>query len=369
MARKLRLTLNLQLFAQEKTEPATPKKRQESRRKGQVAKSIELPGALIMLGAFGLLAMYGATMGDGIASIFTAGLTQYLLWEVTDKNVIAMFTQILRDGLFILLPVFAIGVGMALLASYAQVGVLFTGETLKLKIEKLNPIQGVKQIFSMRSFVEFLKSMLKVLILGMITFTIIWGEKATLLTMASLPLESVLQYMASLTIRLGLFSGGALFILALFDYAYQKWEHEKNLRMSKQDIKDEYKKAEGDPLIKSKIREKQRRMAMQRMMQEVPKADVVITNPTHFAVAVKYDGAEMDAPRVIAKGADYVALRIRQAASEHGVPLMENKPLARALYAQVEIGESIPQDLFQAVAEVLAFVYKAKAKLPAARRR
>jgi flagellar biosynthetic protein FlhB len=151
-------------------------------------------------------------------------------------------------------------------------------------------------------------------------------------------------------------------ILALFDYMYQKWEFEKNIRMSKQDIKDEYKKSEGDPLIKSKIREKQRRMAMQRMMQEVPKADVVITNPTHFAVAIKYDGAEMDAPRVIAKGADYVALRMKQVAKESNVPMMENRPLARALYAQVDIGQSIPQDLFQAVAEVLAFVYKARSK-------
>jgi flagellar biosynthetic protein FlhB len=368
MALPLRYSLDLQLFAQEKTESATPKKRQESRKKGQVAKSMELPAALIMLGGFGLLAMYGSVMGKGITGMFATGLKEYILWDVTDTNVIAMFSQLLREGLLLLLPIMAVGVLMALLSSYAQIGFLFTGETLKMKFEKINPIQGFKQIFSMRSVVEFLKSMLKVLIIGLIAFLILWGERSTLLTLASVPIPSIFQYLAGLTLRMGLFAGGALFVLALFDYAYQKWEYEKNLRMSKQEIKDEYKKSEGDPLIKSKIRERQRRMAMQRMMQEVPKADVVITNPTHFAVAVKYDGAEMDAPRVIAKGADYVALRIRQIAKDNDVPLMENKPLARALYAQVEIGESIPQDLFQAVAEVLAFVYKAKAKVPAARR-
>jgi len=358
----LRWKLDLQLFAQEKTEPATPKKRQESRQKGQVAKSMEIPAALIMLGSFALLALYGATMGEGLVRLFSAGLDEYLLWEVTDTNVIAMFSQLLRQGLLLMLPVLGVGVLMALLASYAQVGVLFTGEPLKMKFEKINPIQGAKQIFSMRSMVEFLKSMLKVTIIGLIAFSILWGERSTLLTLSSVPLEGILHYISSLTLRLGLFVGAALLVLALFDYAYQKYEYEKNLRMSKQDIKDEYKKTEGDPLIKSKIREKQRRMAMQRMMQEVPKADVVITNPTHFAVAIRYDGAEMDAPRVIAKGADYVALRMKQVAKEHDVPLMENKPLARALYAQVEIGESIPQELFQAVAEVLAFVYKARGK-------
>jgi len=368
MPLELRYRLDLQLFSQEKTEPATPKKRQESRKKGQVAKSMDLPGALIMLGSFGLLAMYGAVMGDGIVEMFSTGLNDYLLWDVTDTNVIALFSKLLREGLILVLPIMAIGVVMALVSSYAQVGILFTGEPLKMKFEKLNPIQGAKQMFSLRSVVEFLKSMLKVLVIGLIAFLIIWGERATLLTLASVPLESMFRYIASLTLRLGLLAGGALFVLALFDYAYQKWEYEKNLRMSKQDIKDEYKKTEGDPLIKSKIRERQRRMAMQRMMQDVPKADVVITNPTHFAVAVKYDGAEMDAPRIIAKGADYVALRIRQIAKEHDVPLMENKPLARALYAKVEIGESIPQELFQAVAEVLAFVYKARAKTPVIRR-
>jgi flagellar biosynthetic protein FlhB len=175
-------------------------------------------------------------------------------------------------------------------------------------------------------------------------------------------MDAILQFAASITLNLGVKIAVALLVLAVFDYMYQKYDYEKNIRMSKQDIKDEYKKMEGDPLIKGKIRERQRRMAMQRMMQEVPNADVIITNPTHFAVALKYEGSEMEAPQIIAKGQDYVALRIKEIAKEHGVITMENKPLARALFQRAEIGDAIPADLFQAVAEVLAYVYKLKGR-------
>jgi flagellar biosynthesis protein FlhB len=193
-------------------------------------------------------------------------------------------------------------------------------------------------------------------------YTTLMGEKAKLLGLGHAPLESTFSFIASLTLKLGIKIGAILIVLAIFDYIYQKYEYEKSLKMSKQDIKDEYKKSEGDPLIKGKIRAKQRQMAMQRMMQEVPKADVIITNPTHFAVALKYDSNNMQAPTVIAKGADYVALKIKEVAKKNGIITMENKPLARAIFAQVEIGESIPAELFQAVAEVLAYVYKMKGK-------
>jgi len=363
-----RLVLDLQLFAQEKTEKATPKKRQDSRKKGQVARTMELPSALVMLGGFGLLAFYGPHFGKGLMSMFRTTLTEYLLWDVTRMNIGVMFSQLIIDGMLLLLPVFAIVVLAGLAANYAQVGFLFTGHPLQPKFSKLNPIQGAKQILSLRSVVELAKALLKVAIIGTIVFLILWQEKTKLLAFASVPLQTTLQYVASLVMKLGLYVAAALVILAFFDFIYQKWDFEKKLRMSKQEVKDEYKKMEGDPLIKAKIREKQRRMALMRMMQEVPKADVVVTNPTHYAVALKYDGEKMEAPMVVAKGADYVALRIRQKAEEHGVPLMENKPLARALHAQVEIGEAIPQQLFQAVAEVLAYVYKAKGKAPPARK-
>jgi len=358
------LALDLQLFAQEKTEKATPKKRQDARKKGQVAKSMELPSALVMLGGFAVLAFYGPQMGGGLMNMVRLTLTEYLLWDVTERNVGAMFSELLIDGALLLLPIFAAVVALALLAGYSQVGFLFTGQSLVPKFNKLNPIEGAKQILSLRSVVELIKAFLKVIIIGLIAFLILWGERSNLLAFASLPLTSTLKYVSSLVLKLGLFVAGALVVLALFDFAYQKWDYEKKLRMSKQEVKDEYKKMEGDPLIKAKIREKQRRMALMRMMQEVPKADVVVTNPTHYAVALKYDGETMEAPQVVAKGADYVALRIRKTAEEHGVPLMENKPLARALYTQVEIGETIPQQLFQAVAEVLAYVYKTRGKAP-----
>lgn len=214
----------------------------------------------------------------------------------------------------------------------------------------------------MRSLFQFVKTLFKLLIIGYLVYSTIWGYRGSLSALGHISVEDMFHFTAQLTMNLGFKIAAALIVLAVLDYMYQRYEHEKNLKMSKQDIKDEYKKMEGDPLIKGKIRERQRRMALQRMMQEVPKADVIITNPTHFAVALKYDGSKMDAPQVIAKGQDYVALRIKEIAKEHGVITMENKPLARALFQRTEIGETIPADLFQAVAEVLAYVYRIKGR-------
>ena len=359
---RYRLTLDLQLFSGEKTEPATPKKRQEARQKGQVAKSMELTGALIMLFSFLFLLMFGGFMKDHLYGMFVAIFHDYMLMDVTVGNVQMIFGNLLYESLFVLGPIFLIAVVIAIAGNYIQIGFLVTPETLKMKFNKLSPIEGAKQIFSMRSVFEFVKTLFKLLVIGSIVYMTLWGVRYDLLKLAEIPLEEILAYTGSLTLMLGLKIGAVLVVLAIIDYIYQRYEYEKNLRMSKQDIKDEYKKTEGDPLIKGKIRERQRKMAMQRMMQEVPKADVVITNPTHFAIAIKYDAAKMDTPMVIAKGMDYLALKIRSIAEEHGVVTMENKPLARALYEQVEIGEAIPPELFQAVAEVLAYVYKLKGK-------
>jgi flagellar biosynthetic protein FlhB len=252
---------------------------------------------------------------------------------------------------------------IAIFGNFAQFGFLLTGDPLKMQFNKINPLEGAKRIFSMRSFVEMVKSILKVLIVGIVAYMVLWGERDRILVLSSVPLESIFTFSAQLILSLGTRIGAVLVVLAVFDYAYQKYEHEKSLKMSKQDIKDEYKKSEGDPLIKGKIREKQKRMAMQRMMQEVPKADVIITNPTHYAIALKYDAKSMDAPLVIAKGKDYIALKIKEIAKKEGIVTMENRPLARALYDKAEIGESVPVELFQAVAEVLAYVYKLKRKV------
>ncbi len=355
-----RLRLDLQLFAGEKTEKATPKKRQDARKKGQVAKSNEIPSAFIMLFSFLALMMFSGFFQDRITSFFTVAYTDYMKLEITSANITILFSQLAYQGTIMLLPIMLIALVVGIIGNYIQIGFLMTGEPLKMKLNKLNPIEGAKKIFAIRALVEFLKSILKFLVIGFVVCFTIWLERDTLLSLSSMPLENIYVYAARITVLIGLQIAVLLAFLSIFDYIYQRYEHEKSLRMSKQDIKDEHKKAEGDPLIKSKIREKQRRMAMQRMMQEVPNADVVITNPTHYAVALKYDKEQMEAPFVVAKGQDYVALKIKEAAQSSGVMTMENKQLARALYAQADIGDPIPDDLFQAVAEVLAYVYKVK---------
>lgn len=354
------LRLDLQMFAQEKTEKATPKKRQESRKKGQVAKSMELPSAFILFFGFLLLFMLGGFLKERIFELFTATFHHYLLWDVTMESVGSIFSQLMLQGFITLAPILIMAMVVAVLGNYLQIGFLMSGDPLKMKWNKLNPIKGVKGIVSLRSLVEFLKTMLKLSIVSYVVYSTLYGEKDQIIALAHLPLESIMSYTARVTLLLGLKIGLVLVIMAIFDYMYQRYEYEKKLRMSKQDVKDEHKKTEGDPLIKGKIRDKQRRMALQRMMQEVAKADVVITNPTHYAVALRYDAGQMEAPLVVAKGLDFVALRIKETAGKHGVVTMENKPLARALYSGVEIGQAIPPDLFHAVAEVLAYVYQLK---------
>lgn len=355
-----RLVLDLQCFAQEKTEKATPKKKQESRRKGEVAKSMEIPGAFILFFTFLFLFLFGGFFESRLINLFKVSFHEYMLWDLTVSNSVQIFAEIIYQGLILLAPIFAITMIIAFLGNYVQIGLLLSSDPLMMKLNKLNPIEGAKRIFAMRAVVEFLKSILKIIVIGVIVSFTLWNQRMEIVSLSSLPLNQILTYVAHITVILGLQVGIVLIILAVFDYMYQKYDFEKNQRMSKQDIKDEYKKSEGDPLIKGKIREKQRRMAMQRMMQEIPKADVIITNPTHFAVAVRYDVNQMEAPTVIAKGQDYIALKIKEIAKEHNIITMENKPLARALFQQVEIGQSIPNDLFQAVAEVLAYVYKIK---------
>ncbi|MGG1520128.1 flagellar biosynthesis protein FlhB [Paenibacillus oryzisoli] len=362
MAQRFRLQLDLQWFAGEKTERATPKKRQEARKKGQVAKSMDVPAALILLFSFVTLMMFGSFMKDRIMLMFRKVYENQLSMDVTSSNVQALFHDLMMQGLIILAPMFILVMLIAIIGNYAQIGFMFIGAPLMPKFDKINPLAGFKRMFSLRTVMDFLKSTFKLLIIGIVVYTTLVGQKTKLLALGHVPLESTFSFIGSVTLSLGIKIGAILVVLAIFDYIYQKYEYEKSLRMSKQDIKDEYKKSEGDPQIKGKIRAKQRAMAMQRMMQEVPKADVIITNPTHFAVALQYDSKNMQAPTVIAKGADYMALKIKEVAKQHGVMTMENKPLARAIYAQVEIGEAIPAELFQAVAEVLAYVYKMKGR-------
>lgn len=357
------LKLNLQQFAGEKTEKATPKKKQDSRKKGQVAKSQDIGTAFVLLGVFFLLNLYGPTMLNILEEMIIAILSEFTLMEITVDNMMFLFINLLLELIFFLGPVMGVAMVFGVLANYLQVGVLFTGEPMKPKLEKIDPIKGFKRIFSMTAIVNMIKSILKIIVLGLVTFLILWNSMDDILILFQKNATAALATISSLVVKMGLWGSMALLILAILDYIYQKYDHEKKLRMSKQDIKDEYKNIEGDPLIKSKIKQKQREMAMRRMMDEVPNADVVITNPTHYAVAIKYDETKADAPYVVAKGVDFVAQKIKLIAKEKEIVMIENRPLARALYSQVEINQTIPEEFFKAVAEILAYVYRMKKKI------
>lgn len=356
--------IDLTLFTEEKTESASPKKRREAREKGQIPKSRELVTALLLIVTFWAMKTFsnwilgdlinavkdGLKFPDNMDLIFTnAGITRLY------------FQKLLAFGK-ILAPVLGFAVLVSLLANYVQVGVIFTSKPITPSFNKMNPIEGFKRIFSRQAFVEFLKSNFKIILIGYFIYSYLFQNFAIIPDLMDMDLLQTSAYIAEMLYNIGIRAGAVLFILAIFDYAFQFWEHERNLKMTKQEIKDEYKQTEGNPQIKGRIREKQRQMAMRRMMSEVPKADVIITNPTHFAVAVKYDPAKSDSPIILAKGKDLIAKRIREKAKEHKIPIVENPPLAQSLFKTVEIGQNIPADLYKAVAEVLAYVYSLKNK-------
>lgn len=351
------LRLDLQLFSGEKTEKATPHKRNEARKKGQVAKSPDVSAALILLFSFAFFMVGGQKFIEGCFYIFRHTFQEYMLWDLTISSTQLLFKELLLQMAKLLAPIFGVVLIAGLIANYAQVGFMFTMESLKVNFGKLNPLQGAKQIFSMRAIVELIKSLLKITITSYIAFWMIWNKKEQLLMIGEKSIFDAARFIGSLTVQIGIVIAGSLIVLAAADYFYQRFEHEKKLKMSKQDIKDEHKKMEGDPFIKGQRRAKQRQMSMNRMIQEVPKADVVITNPTHFAIAIRYDFETMDAPQVIAKGQDHIALKIKEIAKEHKIMTVENRPLARALFAAVEIGDNVPEELFNAVGEILAYVY------------
>lgn len=357
------LSLDLQFFSGEKTEKATPKKRQDARKKGQVAKSQDINTAVLLLAIFLFLWMAGEYLLGLSLNLFRHSFQDYLLIDITEQNVFSLLVVTLREMAYFLGPILLLALVAGVAANYAQIGFLFSTEAIQMKLDKINPIQGFKKIFSLRSIVELLKSILKISFVGAIAFGVLWNRIDEILVISQKAIGDALAILATITVQMGLLCSLGLLFLAVLDYMYQKYDFEKNIRMSKQDIKDEYKNIEGDPLIKSKMKQRQREMAMRRMMQEVPKADVVITNPTHFAIALKYDEKKSDAPYVVAKGVDFVAQKIKLIAKENDVVTVENRSLARALYSQTEIGDAIPEEFFKAVAEILAFVYRTKNKI------
>lgn len=359
----MQLKMDLQFFAGEKTEKATPKKRQDERRKGKVAKSQDVNTAILLLFAFIVLIVFGPFMKDTMTALYTHTFTEFIHWEVTENTVQQIFIGATAEAAKMLAPVMLIAIVAGFSSNLLQIGFLFTTEPLKFDLKKIDPIKGAKRIFSVRALVELLKSMFKIIFIGTITFTVIWIYKDEMMMLAFKTAESALGFFGTVTGIMGIAATIALLLLSVFDYAYQRYDFEKNMRMSKQDIKDEHKNVEGDPLVKSKLREKRQQMATSRMMSEVPNADVVITNPTHFAVAVKYDEEKADAPYIVAKGVDEIALKIKEVAGANDVATVENRQLARSLYSAIDIGDVIPEAFFQAVAEVLAYVYKLENKV------
>ncbi|CAM3077159.1 flagellar biosynthesis protein FlhB [Filibacter tadaridae] len=358
------LKLDLQFFAGEKTEKATPKKREDSRKKGQVLKSQDVTSAIVLLAVFLFLFFASGFMRDRFFVFFTQAFTQYIPIVTLDADsTMLIYTDVLVQMAFLLLPVMLVAMVAGIAGNLMQFGLLFTAEPLKFDLKKIDPIKGVKRIFSMRAIVELMKSMLKISFIGSVTTLILITNIDKVLGLAFKSPWDTLTTIGQLAAMMGITASFVLLFISLLDFIYQKFDYEKNLKMSKQDIKDEHKNSEGDPIIKSRIKQRQREMAMRRMMQEVPNADVVITNPTHYAIALKYDDGDMDAPVVVAKGVDFVAQKIKLIAKEHEVVMVENRPLARSLYDQVEIGGRIPDEFFKAIAEILAYVYRIQRKI------
>lgn len=353
------INFNLQLFAEEKTEAATPKKKRDARKKGQVPVSKDLSSAFVLLFIFlvinsfsGYFAKHFYTLiifvNDNIKNVDK-------LYEV--GNLLPFFSKVLFITIKIIMPILLTALFTGLIFSYMQVGALFTIEPIKPKLSKINPIEGFKKLFSIKSLVELAKSLLKSAIL--IGYSVFYLKNRLGIIVDSLEYstEKFIGVIWDIIFQLVLRISIMMIVLAVLDYMYKIWQHNKDLKMTKKEIKDEYKESEGDPLLKSKIKQKQRELSASRMMQEVPEADVVITNPTHFANAIKYDSDSGNAPLVVAKGRDLVANNIKRIAKENEIPIVENKPLAREIYKVVEIGDEIPADLYHAVAEVLAYVY------------
>ncbi|MDI6789153.1 MAG: flagellar biosynthesis protein FlhB [Thermodesulfobacteriota bacterium] len=351
---------------QEKTEKATPRRREEARKKGQVARSREVSAVLVVLTGFITLYACHTYVYHSIRGMMVYFLRQAADVEINRATIGALgFTAVQYLGLIagpILLTVFL----MAFLANYLQVGFVFSTENLQPKLSKINPWSGLKRIFSIQAVAELFKSIAKIAIVGYMAYRTVKGEMPRVLPLMDAEIGQILGYVSMVSFKIFLNTCLVMLLLAALDYAFQRWEFERKIRMTKQEIKEEFKQTEGDPLIKSRIRSIQREMARRRMMAAVPKADVVITNPTHLAVALQYRVGESDAPEVVAKGAGLIAEKIKEIAMENNVPLVEDKPLAQILYKTVEIGQMIPPNLYQAVAEILAYVYRLKNKAFAA---
>jgi flagellar biosynthetic protein FlhB len=345
----------------DRTEKPTPKKMADARKKGQVAQSREIPSAMILLAALGFFYFAGGFMFQRMEVLITGSYRQLnapVLQDALSAGALARwcFDQVI----VILMPIMLLLVVVGILANVSQFGFLLKEDALAPNFKKINPWSGIKRLMSLKSLVELVKSVFKILFIGTIAFLILKRDLDVIPTLTQMEVGDIMVFTGEAAFKIAFFVCLGLIVLAAADFSYQRWQHQKELMMTKQEIKEERKQMDGDPQIKARIRSMQIEMARRRMMEMVPEADVVITNPTHLAIAIQFDADTMAAPAVVAKGADHMAQRIRETALSHDVPLVENKPLARSLYKTTEIGDPVPVELYQAIAEVLAYVYRLK---------
>lgn len=366
------IKLNLQLFAKEgpggeKTEPASQKKLDDARKKGQVAKSKEIVNSAFLVIVFAFLDFYIGTMGEGFIESFNKfyNIIPKYAREVSDMNMqvaLSVLGEVLSDILILIAPFLALAFIIYFIGDLVQVKWKISGEALKPKFSNLSPLNGFKRMFSKQSLINLLKSTAIVAICIYIVYTEIVENVFALYNLYDVSLTQAIAYCGDMALSIALDISIVYMFVGVADLIFQKRKFKQDMMMTKQEVKDEYKQSEGDPTVRQQIKRKMREVSQRRMMQKLPEADVVITNPTHFAVAIKYDLSIAKAPVVIAKGEDFLAQKIKEAAREHNIEIVENKPLARALYHSVDIDEEIPQELYQAVAEVLAVVYNTKKK-------
>ncbi len=345
----------------EKTEEATDAKREEFRKQGNVAQTKELGSAVLLLAAAGSVYFLGRFFFQNLFEAFQYSFGPNMVTMIREGNFQEALLFHSGKALILIAPVAGIAAVLGIVSSIAQVGILQVEEALTPKPEKLNPIEGFKRVFSLQAVVEALKSIMKMGAIAFVLYLLLKGEVKEVPYMLSYSIEEILRYLGTVIVKLMGGVGAVMLVIAGADYFYQRWDLEKKMMMTKQQVKEEHKQREGDPMIKGRIRRAQREMASKRMMAEIPKADVVITNPTHIAVVLKYSD-NLPAPQIVAMGADFVAEKIKELAREHNIPIVENKPLARTIFKTLKIGQVIPRELFVAVAEVLSYVYRLRRK-------
>ncbi len=347
---------------QDKTEAATPRKREEARAEGKVAKSVDLSSAVVLLASLLMLKVAGPFVMSGLSSLVKDSLSNLHNHSLNMEDLQALsISWGMRFGV-ICLPVAVGTAAIGLMANVLQVGFRITPKAIAPDFTRLDPIKGLARLVSGKALVEVLKSTIKVGIVVYFIYSFLKNEHPVLIDLASMSPEQLGTVSAQLCWRLLARGCIAVLVIGVFDYIYQRFSFEMGMRMSKQEVKDEFKRTEGDPQVKGKIKQRQRELARRRMVQDVARADVVLTNPTHFAVALKYDSATMSAPTVVAKGQRLLAQKIKEVAAASGVPIVENPPVARLLYKTVEVGQQIPEALYQTVAEILAYVYQLSKK-------